>query len=276
MEIAGSTLGNWVKDLAGVLQSVLAARKSLVLASQVVPSDYSGIRSPESSHPHGDRRSLLWADLGDRRELVFDFTPGRGADRPRAILLDDRGHLQVDAHSGHNAVSTEGRITQIDRRAHARRCFFDASGSDQENATHALALIARPHAIEREAKQLGLRALKPRVPPKSPLGQASGYALRPWDPPSETSKTDASRPMTAAPSEQVRGVAVAREDWTSAGTDDGARCVATISLVSSCGLLGIGPWSRFKDVLQRPAEGDGPPQLTSRFRKAARAQSATC
>ena len=166
-----------------MLQSVLAARKSLVLASQVVPSDYSGIRSPESSHPHGGRRSLLWADLGDRRELVFDFTPGRGADRPRAILLDDRGHLQVDAHSGHNAVSTEGRITQIDRRAHARRCFFDASGSDQENATHALALIARPHAIEREAKQHGLRALKPRVPPKSPLGQASGYALRPWDPP---------------------------------------------------------------------------------------------
>ena len=107
MEIAGSTLGNWVKDLAGVLQSVLAARKSLVLASQVVPSDYSGIRSPESSHPHGGRRSLLWADLGDRRELVFDFTPGRGADRPRAILLDDRGHLQVDAHSGHDAVSTE-------------------------------------------------------------------------------------------------------------------------------------------------------------------------
>lgn len=145
-----------------------------MLASQGVPSDESGIRSRDSSHPNGGRRGLLWADLGDRRELVFDFTPGRGADGPRATLLDDRGHLQVDAHSGHDVLSTEGRIIQIDRRAHARRCFFDVSGSDQKNATHALALIARPHAIEREAKKLGLRALKPCVPPKSSLGQASG------------------------------------------------------------------------------------------------------
>ena len=65
---------------------------------------------------------------------------------------------------------------------------------------------------------------------------------------------------------QMRSVAVGRKNWMFAGSAAGARRAATIySLVNSCGLRGIEPWSNLKDVLQRIAEGGDAATLTSQL-----------
>ena len=298
-ELAESTLCDWVKDVAGILQPVVAAMKTSVLASHVVQSDDTSITVLDPSHPSGSRRSYLWAYVGDRDEVVFDFTMGRGREGPRTFLGDYRGFLQVDAYSGYDVVFVNGRIVEVGCWAHARRRFYEALEADKENATNALAAIARLYAIEREAKQLGLdfdarrekrqaeakelleamkawlTVLKPKVLPKSPMGEAIGYALRQWDPLLRYLDDGRLEIDNNRVERQIRGVAVGRKNWMFAGSDEGARRAATIySLVCTCCLLDIEPWAYLKDVLQRIAEGHDPAQLTPRLWKAARAKAA--
>jgi transposase len=299
-ELAESTLCDWVKDAAGMLQPVVAAMKVSVLASHVVQSDDTGITVLDRDTTNGSRRCFLWAYAGDRDEVVFDFTAGRGRDGPRDFLGEFRGRLQVDAYAGYDAVLRQNRIVDVGCWAHARRRFFKALDTDQANAAPAIAMIRRLYEVEHEAKEHGLdadsrrelrqqvskvvldelqpwlEALRPHVLPKSPMGDAIGYALRQWD--QLTRYLDDGRLAidNNRVERQMRTVAVGRKNWMFAGSAEGGRRAATIySIVCTCGLLGIEPWAYLKDVLQRVAEGEDPASLTPRLWLAARSQPAT-
>ena len=294
-EIAESTLCDWVKDAAEMLTPIVASMRSSVLQSYVVQSDDTGITVLDPSHANGSRRSYLWAYVGDRDEVVFDFTPGRGREGPRAFMGDFRGFLQVDAYSGYEVLFQTGRVTEVGCWAHARRRFFDARDSEKEHAENAIAVLRRLYEIEAKAKELGLDfsgrrelrqreskplldalhpwlvALKPLVLPKSPLGDAIGYTLRQWDPLTRYLDDGHLSIDNNRVERQMRAVAVGRKNWMFAGSAEGAARAATIySLVCTCGLLGIEPWAYLKDVLQRLAEREDPAQLTPRLWKAAR------
>jgi transposase len=298
-EIAESTLCDWVKNAAEILQPVVAAMKASVLSSHVVQSDDTSITVLDPSHQNGSRRSYLWVYVGDRDEVVFDFTIGRGREGPRAFLGDYRGLLQVDAYAGYDVVFQSGQVTEVGCMAHARRRFFDALDDEKEQAGHALAVLRRLYDIEREAKDLGLDfsarrelrqreakplleamhawllALKPTILPKSPLGDAIGYMLRQWEALIRYLDDGRLTIDNNRAERQMRTVAVGRKNWLFAGSDEGARRAATIySLVCTCGLLGVEPWAYFKDVLQRIAEGADPATLTPRLWKAAQTTSA--
>ncbi len=296
-EIAESTLCDWVKDAAEMLAPVVAAMKASVLESHVVQSDDTGITVLDPSHPNGSRRSFLWAYVGDRDEVVFDFTVGRDREGPRAFLGGYRGFLQVDAYSGYEVLFTTGRITEVGCWAHARRRFFKALEADREHAGNAISAIGRLYAIERETKDLDadtrcaqrrqharpllealhawLVALKPSVLPKSPMGDAIGYALRQWGPLIRYVDDGRLQIDNNCVERQMRAVAVGRKNWMFAGSAEGAKRAATIySLVCTCGLLGIEPWAYLKDVLQRLAEQHDPASLTPRLWKAARGPAA--
>jgi transposase len=297
-EIPESTLCDWVKASAEMLQPVVAAMKTSVLASHVVQSDDTGITVLDKDAANGSRHCFLWAYVGDRDEVVFDFTVGRGRDGPRTFLGDFRGLLQVDAYSGYDAVLKQNRIIDVGCWAHARRRFFKALDGDK-NAATALAMIGRLYEVEREAKNHGLDpddrrelrqrvskpvldelklwliALRPHVLPKSPMGDAIGYALRQWDPLTRYLDDGRVEIDNNRVERQMRTVAVGRKNWMFAGSAEGGRRAAMIySLVCTCGLLGIEPWAYLKDVLQRLAEGSDPAQLTPRLWQAARSQVA--
>ncbi|HZO13941.1 MAG TPA: IS66 family transposase [Polyangiaceae bacterium] len=299
-EIAESTLCDWVKSAAEMLQPVVAAVKESVLASHVVQSDDTAITVLDSSHANGSRRSFLWAYVGDRDEVVFDFTLGRGREGPRTFLGDYRGLLQVDAYAGYEVIFQTGRVTEVGCWAHARRRFFDALDGEKEHAGNALAVLRRLYEIEREAKELGLDfstrrelrqreakplleamhmwlvALKPTVLPKTPLGDAIGYTLRQWDPLTRYLDDGSLAIDNNRVERQMRTVAVGRKNWMFAGSTEGAQRAATIySLVCTCSLLDVEPWAYLKDVLQRLAESQDPAQLTPRLWKAARDNAAT-
>ncbi|MBN8734463.1 MAG: transposase [Acidobacteria bacterium] len=97
----------------------------------------------DPSHQNGSRRSYLWVYVGDRDEVVFDFTIGRGREGSRAFLGDYRGLLQVDAYAGYDVVFQSGQVTEVGCMAHARRRFFDALDGEKEQAGHALAVLRR-------------------------------------------------------------------------------------------------------------------------------------
>jgi len=294
-EIAESTLCDWVKDAAGILFPVVKAMQVSVLESHVVQSDDTHITVLDPSHANGSRRSFLWAYVGDRDEVVFDFTSGRERTGPRSFLGEYHGYLQVDAYAGYDVVFKPGRIVEVGCWAHARRRFFNALEGEKQHADHAIAVLRRLYEIEREAKELGLDfsarrerrqrdakplleamkpwlvGLKPTVLPKSVLGDAIGYTLRQWDPLMRYLEDGRLEIDNNRTERQMRTVAVGRKNWMFAGSAEGARRAAIVySIVCTCGLLGIEPWAYLKDVLQRIAEGQDPAQLTPRLWKAAR------
>jgi len=296
-EIAESTLCDWVKDAAELLQPVVLAMKSSVLASHVVQSDDTGITVLDKDTPHGSRHSFLWAYVGDRDEVVFDFTVGRGRDGPRLFLGDFRGHLQVDAYAGYDAVLRQNSITSVGCWAHARRRFFKALSAD-EDAKNAMDVMQQLYRVEREAREQGLDAdqrrdlrqseakpllgamrpwlegIRHRHLPKSPMGDAINYTLRQWDTLVRYLEDGRLEIDNNRVERQMRSVAVGRKNWMFAGSAEGARRAATAySLVCSCGLLGIEPWAYLKDVLQKVAEGVDPTKLTPRLWKAAQSTS---
>lgn len=294
-EIPESTLGDWVKDAVDLLAPVVAAMHASVLESEVVQSDDTPVLVLDRKHPQGRRRGFLWAYVGDRDEVVFDFTAGRSRDGPKRFLGNYRGILQADAYSGYDHLFVGGHIVEAGCMAHGRRGFVKAEVEDKVNAGHALAAIRRLYAVEREAKEqsLGheaqrelrqreslpvLNALKPwlvelkrSVRPKSFLGKAVGYFLNQWDALGRFAGDGRIAIDNNRVERQMRCVAVGRKNWLFAGSDDGGhRAAAIYSLVCTCGLLGIEPWGYLKDVLQRIAEGQDPAQLTPRLWKAAR------
>ena len=297
-EIAESTLCDWVKDAAEILDPVVRAMRSSVLQSAVVQSDDTPVLVLDRSHPQGRRRGCLWAYVGDRDEVVFDFTPGRGRDGPAQFLGNYRGILQADAYSGYDHLYLSGRIVEAGCMAHARRRFVEAEEADPENVGHVIAVMRRLYAVERQAKEQALdadarrelrqhhskpllEAMRPwlvelgkTVLPKSPLGKAIGYMTRHWDALTRFCDDGRIEIDNNRVERQMRGVAVGRKNWLFAGSAAGGqRAAVAYSLIGTCGLLGVEPWAYLKGVLQGLAAGGDPATLTPRLWRSARAES---
>ncbi|MCC6673450.1 MAG: IS66 family transposase [Planctomycetes bacterium] len=295
VDVPESTLGDWIQAAAQLLEPVVLAIKASLLESFVIHSDDTGILVQDRNHQNGSRRGHLWAYVGDRNEVVFDYTPGRSRDGPVRFLGDYRGHLHVDACSAYDAVLHKGTIVEVGCWAHARRYFFEALDTAKEHAGDALAAIRLLYDVEREAKERDLDAgaiqllrqarskpvLEPMLPwlqalrstvlPKSPLGEAIRYALNQWQALNRYLEDGRLAIDNNIVERQLRGVAVGRKNWLFAGSDEGARRAAVLySIVSTCSLQGVEPWAYLSDVLQRLANGADPATLTPRVWKTAR------
>ena len=214
---------------------------------------------------------------------------------PARFLDGYRGILQADAYAAYDHIYATGHVVEAGCMAHARRKFGEAEKADPINVGHVLAAMRKLYFVERQAKQQSLdadgrrdlrqreskpilevmgpwiRELHRSVLPKSPLGKATGYAVRQWGALSRFVGDGRIEIDNNRVERQMRQVAVGRKNWLFAGSDaGGVRAAIIYSLVCTCGLLGIEPWAYFKDVLQRLAEGDAPDALTPRLWQATR------
>jgi hypothetical protein len=88
------------------------------------------------------------------------------------------------------------------------------------------------------------------VLPKSPIGDAIGYARNQWTALTRFLEDGRLRLDNNAAELQLRREAVGRKNWLFAGSDDGAEWNAiVVSLIASCELHGIEPWAYLRDVL---------------------------
>ena len=183
---------------------------SLVLQSRSLHTDDTAIKNLGHA-PDATDRARFWVYLGDKQHPynVFDFTLNRRRDGPAHFLKNYRGYLHADAFSGYDGLYLPkpgggGAIVEVACNAHARRKFHDARTSDAARAHQALAYYAQLYELERRAKDNQLdddarRRLRQElavpildrfhawlerqradVLPKSPMGEALGYALNHW------------------------------------------------------------------------------------------------
>jgi transposase len=225
---------------------------------------------------------------------VFTYTPSRSRDGPHQFLTgwgkEQRVYLQADAFGGYDGIyagQAGGTVTEVACWAHARRKFYDARNSDAVASTQALAYIRLLYDVEDEAKESAARAdtnlvserlrlrqqcAVPRleqfkawlqsqqaehggpVLPKSPMGQAIGYALNQWDALCVyTTDGDLNIDNNAAEN-ALRRVAVGRKNWLFCGSDNGGATAAVLfSLIATCQRHKVNPFDYLRDVLTRIA-----------------------
>ena len=93
-------------------------------------------------------------------------------------------------------------------------------------------------------------------PPKSPLGQALGYATRQWTALGRFLE-DGRLPLdNGAPERLNKIIAVGRRNYLFAGSKAGGHRAAIVyTLIGGCVLNDVDPWAYFNDVLGKLASG---------------------
>ena len=275
-EIPRSTLCDWIRDAAFLLDPIYHEIRRSVLDSHVVQCDETAVRMQINWKRGGVRSCRLWSYVGDKGEVFYDFTLTREGTGPARVLRDYQGYLQADAFSGFDPLFESGKIVEVGCWAHARRYFVDAMDTDPRNASWALALIQALYRVEKDARERELtleklhaarqdksapaigafrewsQALRDRPVQKDPLGAALQYVTNQWD----ALKRFLDDPRLSidnnACERSLRSIALGRKNWLFAGSEEGGRRAAVLySLVETCRMQGIAMFDYLRDVLDR-------------------------
>jgi hypothetical protein len=97
-----------------------------------------------------------------------------------------------------------------------------------------------------------LGAERPKVLPKSPVGEAIGYTLNHWAALARPWEAGLLEIDNGASERALKPVALGRKNWLFAGSDEGGKTAATLmSLCATCKEWGIDPFAYLRDVLDR-------------------------
>ena len=276
-----STLCDWLGACADLLRPLYDLMVGVVLHSRVIHTDDTPVKLQELV-THRLSTARLWAYLGDAAHPynVFDFTVNHKRDGPQRFLASYQGYLQADAFSGYDGLylpdprTAQARIIEVACNAHARRKFYEARGSDALRAHQALAYYRQLYELERAAKDFSdeqllrmrqdlavpilgqfhawLTAQRPEVLPKSPMGEALGYALNNWAALARYTEAGFLAIDNNVSEREMKRVAIGRKNWLSIGSTRGGQSAAVLSsFTSTCQRLGVEPWAYLQDVLKR-------------------------
>jgi transposase len=283
-----STLCDWLGACADLLCPLYNLMVSVVLQSRALHTDDTTVKMQELV-THLLSTARLWVYLGDAAHPynVFDFTVNRKRDGPQRFLANYQGYLHADAFSGYDGLylpdprTAAARIIEVACNAHARRKFYEARGSDALRAHQALAYYHQLYELERSAKEFTdeqrlqmrqdlavptleqfrrwLEAQRPEVLPKSPIGEAFGYALNNWAALVRYTEAGFLAIDNNVSEREMKRIAIGRKNWLTVGSPRGGQTAAVLySFTSTCQRLGIEPWAYLQNVLTRlPTMPDG-------------------
>ncbi len=251
VELSRKTMCDWMATCVELLEPIYKRMHQLVLRSKVIGTDDTTVPvlDPTLGKTRTDR---LWLYRGDDEHpyLVFDYTPDRTAEGPERMLKGFKGYLQAAADSAYDRLFADGTIIEVGCGAHARRKFPEAWPSPPAGAHIALADIKRLDRLEDQAEELDaagrvdlrqkesvpildefekwLKGPHPGVLPRSPLGEAIGYALNHWAALRRYVEAGFLGMDNNAVENGERPVALGRKNWLFAGSDRGGRTAAVL------------------------------------------------
>ena len=272
-----STITDWVSGTCKLILPLYEALKSLILQSDYLHADETPVKVLDKDKKGETHRGYFWVYHNSIERLVlFEYQPGRGREGPQQVLKDFKGHLQTDGYAVYDFFKEKEDITLMHCMAHARRMFYEAMNNDKTRTEYALQQFGLLYATERKAKEQSLTAaalfelrqaeslpvLKnlgewmkeeyKKVLPKSPIGKALGYSIERWNE-LMIYTTDGKLKIDNNPVENsIRPVAIGRKNYLFAGSHEAAQRSAMLySLLGTCKLNGINPFTWLRDVLQR-------------------------
>ncbi len=278
VHLARSTLTGLIHRTGDLLEPIHGAQLESVLESQALAMDETPIRAGLKSRGKM-KTGYYWPIYGDRGEVVFPFSESRSGAILNELLEGYCGVLLSDGYVAYERyVEKANAIVHAQCWSHTRRHFLKAEDIEPELTAAALKYIQRLYEEEArlkprlldDAKRLELRAVhcKPVVDeffewlktvrkerillPRNPFTEAASYALAREGPlrvfleypdvPIDTNHLE----------REIRPIAIGRKNWLFCWTEIGAKYVGIFqSLLVTCRLQGIDPYTYLVDVLQR-------------------------
>jgi transposase len=269
LELARSTMCGWHGALAELCKPLVEAMRKDAFTQPYLCVDATGVLVQQKEKC---RTGHFWVIVAPKRHVLFEYTPDHSSDAVDDVLAGYEGFLVADAHAVYDHLYKSGNVVEVNCWAHCRRYFFKAIDSDPERAKTALSYIGGLFKIEKaladapRKKKEKLRDKRSRhlvdaffswcdaegvkVLDDTPISDGIRYARNQRVGLSRFLE-DGRLPIHNNMSElQLRREAVGRKNWLFVGSDDGGIVNATFtSLLASCGMCGIEPWSYLRDVL---------------------------
>jgi transposase len=284
-DIPINTLYTYWTHATKLLRSVAEILRARVLADPIVRVDDTALPVLDKDHRSGIYKGHLWVFAGIGPLVAYTFTKGWSADEIAPYLSVIDGFVQCDDYKGYSTQitlpdGTKRMLVDPARRLgcmmHVRRRFHEALKLGDKRAARGIELIGALYEIERVAKEAGasveqrleLRTdfslplldafeawvdeLTPRTLPRSPLGEALGYARQ--------QRAYVRRCFTDGRFEIDNGLAErilrepcsGRKAYLFTGSVEAAhRLAGAYSLVQSCRQLGISTRDYLIDVLNK-------------------------
>jgi len=286
--ISRSTMNDLVHTAAEIVRALVARLVVRIAALDVVLADETSMRLQDRI-----KRGFVWVfhghdEASEGQLVLYAFAVDRSGQTPAKILGGTEGVLVVDGYTGYNQVTDPDGRARGGCWSHLRRKVFEArSTSVPADIDHALSLIRDLFRVEHDATErkivrspahLALRTerskslvdkffawaeeTRPALLPKSPLGEALGYAIN-QRARLELFLTDPRIPLHNNSSEaRLRVIALARHNYLFFGHPRAGRNFAGLySLVGSCLANGVEPTEYLTDVLARVRDAATDEQL---------------
>jgi transposase len=269
LELPRSTMCGWHGQLAKLIRPLIEAMWRDAMASPYLCTDATGVLVQDKEKC---RTGHFWVLLAPDRHVLFAYSAKHDKKAVDRMLAGYRGYLVADAHAVYDHLYQSGEVVEVACWAHTRRYFFKALESEPDTAREALALIGELFRIERQIAEapnrrrevVRQRESRPivdrffawcqtkavRALDETPLAKGVRYALN-QRAALERFLEDARLPVLNNGSENaLRRVALGRKNWLFVGNDDGGEVnAAFVSLLASCQLHRIEPWSYVRDLL---------------------------
>jgi transposase len=278
VHLARSTLTGLIHRTGDLLEPIVDAQLRSVLESKVLAMDETPIRAGIKSRGKM-KTGYFWPIYGDCDEVVFPFSESRSGALLTEILGGFKGVLLSDGYVAYERhAEKHDAIVHAQCWSHTRRQFLKAEAIEPELTEAALTYIQRLYEADAavkgkmvdDAKRAELRAArcKPIVDeffewlkitletkillPRNPFTEAAGYAL------AREAALKVFLQFPAVPIDtnhlerEIRPIAVGRKNWLFCWTEVGAKYVGIFqSLLVTCRLHGVDPYTYLVDVLQR-------------------------
>lgn len=274
--IAPSTMGSWLYSAEDYLQIVYKHQVAHTKSQGYLQVDETPIPVLESEKKGKTHKGYYWVYYSPlTRTVLFDYHPGRGRASPAQMLEDFSGYMQTDGYGVYNQFGERDTITHLMCWAHARRYFEQALDTDRERAGHAMDLIQKLYAIERDARQGGLSAAQrkalrgeksvpildelgewiskvgPQTEPKNAFGKAMYYTATHWDKLNIYVQDGCLEIDNNLVENQIRPIAVGRKAYLFAGSHKAAQRAAMFyTLIGNCKLHGVNPVEWIEHVIR--------------------------
>ena len=282
---SGFTLSRpWLTQLvqqgAQLLEPIFDAQLASICSGHVITMDEVPVKAGQAGNGRM-KATYFWPVYGDCDEVCFPHFESRRHEHVAQVLganLAPGTVLLSDGYGAYDAYARKTGITNAQCWAHSRRAIFEAKDAEPQAAGQALEQIAALYKVEEnirerkltgEAKRLHrLMHSKPLVDqffdwvdkqfeqlgllPSNPLTKALAYVherrvgLRVFldDPEVSIDTNHIERAL--------RPIPTGRKNWLFCWTEVGAKHTGIVqSLIATCRLQGIDPYTYLIDVLQR-------------------------
>jgi transposase len=269
-----------VQQASQLLEAIYQAQLNSILGGGVITMDETPVKAGQAGAGQM-KASYFWPIYGELDEVCFAHFESRRHEHVEQALglkLKPSTVLLSDGYEAYAAYARKTGITHAQCWAHSRRGFFEAQGAEPQASAEALRQIGALYKVEEAIREAGLKTEAKRVHrlthskplvdkffawvdeqfgrqgllPSNPLTKAMAY-VRERRAGLQVFLEDPGVPIDTNHLERaLRPIPLGKKNWLFCWTEVGAQHVGIVqSLISTCRLHDIDPYTYLVDVLQR-------------------------